>query len=100
MSRRSYTNSNNNNNKIISNNNIYNKNLEVESNVVNEKIIYNKDDERLSRRSSNSHLTIQTISDSKLFDLANIYVRTDESLERFRLLNKYNQKRRISNKNN
>ena len=95
------TNSNsNNNNKIYSNNRTYNKNLEVERNVVNEKIIYNKDDERLSRRSSNSHMTIQTISDSKLFDLANIYVRTDESLERFRLLNKYNQKRRISNKNN
>ena len=91
------TNSNN-NNKIYSNNRTYNKNLEVESNVVNEKIIYNKDDERLSRRSSNSHMTIQTISDSKLFDLANIYVRTDESLERFRFLNKYNQKRRISDK--
>ena len=91
------TNSNN-NNKIYSNNRTYNKNLEVERNVVNEKIIYNKDDERLSRRSSNSHMTIQTISDSKLFDLANIYVRTDESLERFRFLNKYHQKRRINSK--
>ncbi len=33
-------------------------------------------------------ITIQTISDSKLFDIASLYVRTDESLEKFRFLNK------------
>ena len=81
-----------------------NNNLEIQHNVVNEKIINNEyGSERLSRKSSNSQITLQTISDNKLYDFANYYVNSDESLERFRFLNKYNQnkKRRINvNKNN
>ena len=38
-------------------------------------------------------ITLQTISDSKLFDLASKYVKTDESLERFRFLNKKGKKK-------
>ena len=69
-----------------------NNNLEIQRNVVNEKIINNEyGSERLSRKSSNSQITLQTISDNKLYDFANYYVSSDESLERFRFLNKYNQ---------
>ncbi len=71
-----------------------NKNkLVIQRNVVNEKIIFNNklDNEKLSRKSSNSQITLQSISDSKLYDFANYYVNTDESLERFRFLNKLYQ---------
>ena len=85
-------------------NNKKNNNLEIQSNVVNETIINNENDSvKLSRKSSNSQITLQTISDNKLYDFANYYVNSDESLERFRFLNKYNQNknRRINiNKNN
>ena len=71
-----------------------NKNkLVIQRNVVNEKIIFNNklDNEKLSRKSSNSQITLQSISDSKLYDIANHYVNTDESLERFRFFNKLYQ---------
>ena len=75
--------------------------MEIQSKVVNEKIINDEyKNDRLSRISSNSQMTIQTVSDSKLFDIASFYVRTDESLERFRILNKYNKKERIKDNNN
>ena len=78
-----------------------NNNLEIQHNVVNEKIINNEyNNDKLSRKSSNSQITIQTISDSKLFDIASYYVKTDESLERFRILNKYNKNREITENNN
>ena len=86
-------------NNINSNN--YLNTLEIQSKVVNEKIINDEyKNDRLSRISSNSQMTIQTVSDSKLFDIASFYVRTDESLERFRILNKYNKKERIKDNNN
>ena len=86
-------------NNINSNN--YLNTLEIQSNVVNEKIINNEYmNEKLSRISSNSQMTIQTISDSKLFDIASYYVRTDDSLERFRILNKYNNNEGIKGNNN
>ena len=86
-------------NNINSNN--YLNTLEIQSKVVNEKIINNEyNNDKLSRKSSNSQITIQTISDSKLFDIASYYVKTDESLERFRILNKYNKNREITENNN
>ena len=86
-------------NNINSNN--YLNTLEIQSKVVNEKIINDEyKNDRLSRISSNSHMTIQTVSDSKLFDIASYYVKTDESLERFRILNKYNKNREITENNN
>ena len=78
--------------------------LEIESNVVNENILYKNDNNSLTRKSSDTnsfHLTLQSISDSKLFDMASYYVRTDDDLERFRLFNKNNNlKRRNQNNNN
>ena len=75
--------------------------MEIQSNVVNERIINNEyKNDKLSRISSNSQMTIQTISDSKLFDIASYYVRTDDSLERFRILNKYNKNEGIKDNNN
>ena len=86
-------------NNINSNN--YLNTLEIQSNVVNERIINNEyKNDKLSRISSNSQMTIQTISDSKLFDIASYYVRTDDSLERFRILNKYNKNEGIKDNNN
>ena len=83
------------------NSNHYLNTLEIQSKVVNEKIINNEyNNDKLSRKSSNSQITIQTISDSKLFDIASYYVKTDESLERFRILNKYNKNREITENNN
>ena len=83
------------------NSNHYLNTLEIQSKVVNEKIINDEyKNDRLSRISSNSHMTIQTVSDSKLFDIASFYVRTDESLERFRILNKYNKNEGIKDNNN
>ena len=78
----------------FNNNHYNNKNkLVIQRNVVNEKIIFNNklDNEKLSRKSSNSQITLQSISDSKLYDIANHYVNTDESLERFRFFNKLYQ---------
>jgi hypothetical protein len=39
-------------------------------------------------------ITLQTISDSKLFDLSSKYVKTDESLKKYRNLNKIGTKKR------
>ena len=80
-------------NNINSNN--YLNTLEIQSNVVNERIINNEyKNDKLSRISSNSQMTIQTISDSKLFDLSSKYVKTDESLKKYRNLNKIGTKKR------
>ena len=77
----------------IKNNTIKSKEIEINYNIVNENSKDNKNrenDKKISINNSNSNnmITIQTISDSKLFDIASLYVRTDESLEKFRFLNK------------
>ena len=58
------------------------KNIEISSGVVNECVINNLVNNNLiSRRSS--HVSLQTISDSKLFEMANYYVTTDDSFEKY-----------------
>ena len=77
---------------IIKNNK---NNLKIVSEVVNEKFNQNENESNrnVSNNNSNQMITLQTISDSKLFDLASKYVKTDESLERFRYLNKIGKKK-------
>ena len=72
------------------------RNLEISQNVVNECII-NNNNNNISRKSS--HVSLQTISDSKLFELANYYVTTDQSFDKFMLMRgncKKNNKPKIS----
>ena len=77
-----------------------NNELEIVSKIVEESII-NKNDNNNNINISNisdekknsNYISLQTISDSKLFDLASQYVNTDESLERFRLLTKIENKK-------
>ena len=70
-------------------------NLKIVSEIVNEKFNQkeNESNRNISNNNSNQMITLQTISDSKLFDLASKYVKTDESLERFRYLNKIGKKK-------
>jgi hypothetical protein len=72
------------------NNTIKSKEVDINFNVINDYIHdrKNRENEKKNSINNNSHITIQTISDSKLFDIASLYVRTDESLEKFRFLNK------------
>ena len=89
-------NNNNNNNININNNNLnninnqemnikqFNQPLEISNYVVNEFF------ENNNNNMNNNIIpitTLQTISDSKLYDLANRYITTDESLEQFKYLN-------------
>ena len=58
------------------------KNIEISSGVVNECVINNLiNNNDISRRSS--HVSLQTISDSKLLEMANYYITTDESFDRY-----------------
>ena len=52
------------------------RNLEISQHVVNECVINN-----ISRKSS--HVSLQSVSDAKLFELANYYVTSDESFDKF-----------------
>ena len=76
-----------------------NNDLEIVSNIVQENIINKKDNNNhinqsnYSERKNSNYISLQTISDSNLFDLASQYVQTDESLERFRLLSKMKNKK-------
>ena len=75
------------------NNTIKGKEIDITSNIINDNINDRKNGENdkknsINNSNSNPMITIQTISDSKLFDIASLYVRTDESLEKFRFLNK------------
>ena len=100
-----YNNRNNNNyNNHIINNNFgnhiisYNNSLQISNGVINEFFIDNnkindyeiKNTNNSSNNNSNPITTLQTISDTKLFELANRYITTDESLEKFRYLSSNN----------
>ena len=59
--------------------------------IINNAVEYfyknNNDKEKEKIDNNNSFpITLQTISDSKLYELANRYITTDESLEKFRYL--------------
>ena len=77
-----------------------NNDLEIVSNIVRENIINKKNENynninqsNNTERKNSNNISLQTISDSKLLDLASQYVKTDESLERFRLLTKIENKK-------
>ena len=81
--------------------NINFKNLEISSGVVNEYFLDNEFHQNLE---DNSHVTLQSISDSKLFELSNHYLTVDDSLDKFLLMknvnkNKYNGLKKFSKKN-
>ena len=82
-----YINNNNNNLNNINNQEMnikqFDQPLEISNYVVNEFF------ENNSNMNNNiiPITTLQTISDSKLYELANRYITTDESLERFKYLN-------------
>ena len=91
-------NSNFNNNHILNNNFgnnliLNNRSLQISNGVANEFFIdnnkindYDIKNTNNSNNNSNPVTTLQTISDTKLFELANRYITTDESLEKFRYL--------------
>ena len=81
--------------------NINFKNLEISSGVVNEYFLDKAFHQNLE---DNSHVTLQSISDSKLFELSNHYLTVDDSLDKFLLMknvnkNKYNGLKKFSKKN-
>ena len=86
---------NNNNNSTVSHSpiaNYKNKNLlEISSGVINESLLtknVTNQQKLLNSNKTNNYpdvVTLQTLSDSKLFELANHYITTDESLEKYQL---------------
>ena len=58
------------------------KNIEISSGVVNECVINNLVNSNVISRGS-SHVSLQTISDSKLLEMANYYVTSDDSFDRY-----------------
>ena len=86
------------NNNVGNNIILYNRPLQISNGVVNEFFIDNnkindyefKNTNNSINNNSNPVTTLQTISDSKLFELANRYITTDESLEKFRYLSSNN----------
>ena len=70
--------------------NINFKNLEISSGVVNEYFLDKAFHQNLE---DNSHVTLQSISDSKLFELSNHYLTVDDSLDKFLLMKNVNKKK-------
>ena len=67
------------------------RNLEISQHVVNEYVINNINlNNNISRKSS--HVSLQSISDAKLFELANYYVTSDESFDKFMSMRGKNRK--------
>ena len=87
---------NNNNNSTVSHSpiaNYKNKNLlEISSGVINESLLtknVTNQQKLLNSNKTNNYpdvVTLQTLSDSKLFELANHYITTDESLEKYQCM--------------
>ena len=74
----------------------HHKELSISTNVVNEQLVYK--DNVISSNNNNVNdkihvvTTLQTLNDSKLLDVANRYITTDESLDKYLYLNKKENK--------